>query len=361
MLRRFKPQGAHMIPHISHMISASPLQRTNQPLATVHAATPAAVPAARCPLPPVEALRRAVKRSHAAAGLDEEVTSRPRAALPSNLPSHLPSNALAAGAAASGLPAVLPSDADVAERLVKYDRLTSSLRGSLPPANLAQWDKAVGKLRDRVAMKEEFGNDVNGFLLFLHAQLGAQQPSARKALQLFAAFKQAQRQKQNAGAAAMGTEVSAADSQRVSVKVQAPFRDYVSSDDDTTSVCSNHPEPAELIEARAEPQAGSTLPRLNSSGPVPSASGFQGEVCSQQRNVEQLRLGQPGAALGIDATCPAVAKKMLFELQSAVVQFGEKCCDGRGDQGGEPCRPADRAEPFIIAPRLCCPLGVDRY
>ncbi|CAI5472341.1 unnamed protein product [Closterium sp. Yama58-4] len=301
MLRGFKPQ-AQSPPQIPRVLSSSPLRRTNPTLPAVPAAIPAASPAAipaRCPLPPVEALRRAVKRSHAAARLDEEVTSQLRTTFPSDCPLQVPSNALEVGAAASGLPAVLPCDADVAERLVKYDRLTSSLRGSLPAANLAQWDAAVGKLRDRVAMKEEFGNDVNGFLLFLHAQLGAQQPSARKALQLFAAFKQAQRQKQNSGAA-LASEAplpaaAAAVSRRVSA--QAP-----ETDDDTASVCSNDPECAEPRDGEAEAsQAESSFLRRDSSASssVPSAS----------------------SALGIDVSCPAAVKKMLFELQSAVVQL----------------------------------------
>ncbi|CAI5527899.1 unnamed protein product [Closterium sp. Naga37s-1] len=301
--RAFLPFAPAMepLPAVGFSLFAdSPLRRTNPPVpAAIPAAAPAAHPA-RCPLSPVEALRRAVKRSHAAARLDEEVTSQLRTTFPSDCPLQVPSNALEVGAAASGLPAVLPCDADVAERLVKYDRLTSSLRGSLPPANLAQWDAAVGKLRDRVAMKEEFGNDVNGFLLFLHAQLGAQQPSARKALQLFAAFKQAQRQKQNLGAAVASEALPTATAAAViSRRVLALSPE---TDDDTASVCSNDLESAELRDSEAEgSQAESSFLRRDSSASasVPSAS----------------------SALGIDVTCPAAVKKMLFELQSAVVQL----------------------------------------
>ncbi|GJP69671.1 hypothetical protein CLOP_g657 [Closterium sp. NIES-67] len=92
-----------------------------------------------------------------------------------------PSSALQSGAALS-----------LAERLARYDQLTVSLRSSLPHGNLSKWDVAVGRLRERVAQKPEFGSNVNQFLVFLHNQLrGSQQPSARAALHQFAALMRA--------------------------------------------------------------------------------------------------------------------------------------------------------------------------
>ncbi|CAI5514623.1 unnamed protein product [Closterium sp. Naga37s-1] len=80
----------------------------------------------------------------------------------------------------------------LAERLSRYDQLTASLRSSLPHGNLSKWDVAVGRLRERVAQKPEFGSNVNQFLVFLHSQLrGSQQPSARAALHQFAALMRA--------------------------------------------------------------------------------------------------------------------------------------------------------------------------
>ncbi|CAI5457941.1 unnamed protein product [Closterium sp. Yama58-4] len=91
-------------------------------------------------------------------------------------------------------PSALQPDAtlSLAERLSRYDQLTSSLRSSLPHGNLSKWDVAVGRLRERVAQKPEFGSNVNQFLVFLHSQLrGSQQPSARAALHQFAALMRA--------------------------------------------------------------------------------------------------------------------------------------------------------------------------
>ncbi|CAI6005117.1 unnamed protein product [Closterium sp. NIES-64] len=141
---------------------------------------------------------------------DEEVNSSHRKSplcSPPRPPSKRPALAEAAAPVASRIPpneessraqgvspSALQPDAtlSLAERLSRYDQLTASLRSSLPHGNLSKWDVAVGRLRERVAQKPEFGSNVNQFLVFLHSQLrGSQQPSARAALHQFAALMRA--------------------------------------------------------------------------------------------------------------------------------------------------------------------------
>ncbi|CAI5536755.1 unnamed protein product [Closterium sp. Naga37s-1] len=107
--------------------------------------------------------------------------------------SRIPPNEETSGTHGASLSALQPdATLSLAERLSRYDQLTASLRSSLPHGNLNKWDVAVGRLRERVAQKPEFGSNVNQFLVFLHSQLrGSQQPSARAALHQFAALMRA--------------------------------------------------------------------------------------------------------------------------------------------------------------------------